>query len=185
MPPIIITCPACQKRYKANKIPSSPQTFKCKCGFQAPLASVLQREGLSLVTNSEVPNPMPPALPNTAPQIVKKTKVKSGASTEVKAYFTVLGNGAKFVLTPGVYIVGRQSSDSMATLQLAPDIAISRQHARLVVRLVGGKIMAQILNLKSDNPIIINGKALTAGQTQTLRSGDRLQFGTTSVVYTV
>ena len=187
MPPYVITCPACKQRYKANKIPSTHVTFECKkCGYKAPLSSVLQVQGTpQLVSNSEVSNQIPPPLPKTAPQVVKKTKVKAEASGEIKAYFTVPVNGTKIVLTPGVYIVGRQSTDSMATLQLAPDIAISRQHARLTVRSVGGKVMAQILNMKSDNPIIINGKALLAGQTQTLRSGDRLQFGTTIVIYTI
>lgn len=187
MPTHEITCPACHQRYRANKIPSTPVTFTCKkCGYQAPLASVLRGEGPSqLVTKSETPNSQPSAQPNVGPRVVKKTKLNAGAGNEVKAYLTVLSNGTKFVLSSGVHILGRQSSDTMATLQLAPDIAISRKHARLIVQSVGGKVMAQIVNLKEDNPIIINGKPLSFGQSRTLRPGDILQFGTTNVVYSV
>ena len=187
MPTYIITCPVCKQRYKATKIPSTPQPFVCKkCGYSAPLNSVLNKDLPSqLVTNSEAVNLRSSANPNVLPKTVPGTKVRAGTALEVKAYLTVVGNGVKFVLVPGVYILGRKSSDSMATLQIAPDITISRQHARLTVQSVGGKVMAQIIGLKNDNPVIINGKALPAGQAQTLRSGDRLQFGTTNIVYTV
>lgn len=187
MPTYIITCPVCKQRYKATKIPSTPKPFVCKkCGYSAPINSVLQKDTPSqLVTNSEATNTITSTNNDVSPKIAPGTKVRAGAALEVKAYLTVMGNGVKFVLVPGVYILGRKSSDSKATLQIAPDISISRQHARLTVQSVGGKVMAQIIGLKNDNPVIINGKALSVGLPQTLRSGDRLQFGTTSVVYTI
>ena len=75
-------------------------------------------------------------------------------------------------------------SDSTATLQLAPDISMSRQHARLSVQLVAGKLMAQIVSMKANNPVIVNGKVFAAGQSCTLKSGDSLQLGMTKILFT-
>lgn len=181
MPPYIITCPACKQRYKANKLPLMDQPFVCKkCGYTASIGGLLNKQ-------SE-PQPVTQsgdAVPGAAPAGVKKTKVRAGANLEVKAYLTVAGNGTKYVLTPGIYILGRQSSDSMASLQLAPDISMSRKHARLAVQKVGGKVMAQIIGLKAENPIIVNDRILPAGQPYTLKPGDSLQFGATRVIYSI
>ena len=102
-----------------------------------------------------------------------------------KAFISVLGSNERFVLNQGIYILGRKSSDSTATLQLAPDISMSRQHARLVVQAVAGKLMAQIMGLKANNPVIINGKMFAAGKPYTLKSGDRLQLGMTNIVFSI
>ena len=183
MPAYVITCPVCKQRYKAMNVPSTPQPFVCKkCGYTAMLGTAPPTKG---VTNSEATAAMPSGKTRLAPSTDQGTKVIAGGENEVKAYLTISGTGAKLVLTPGVYIMGRKSSDSNATLQLAPDITMSRQHVRIAVQSVGGKVMSQIIGLKAANPVIVNGKVLPAGQPLTLKSGDRLQLGNTIVVYTV
>lgn len=181
----VITCPLCGKRYKLT--PKDPSTlvnksFSCpRCRYTTSFLTLIKDlPAAQPVTYSE-----PPA-PHAKPQIPHgMTKVATDARTQDKAYLSVLGSNSKFILNPGFYILGRKSSDSPATLQLAPDISMSRQHARLSVHFVGGKLKAQIVGLKANNPIFINGKMCAAGQPCMLKSGDKLQLGSTRVIFTI
>ncbi len=179
MPAYIITCPICRKQYKM--VPKDPSTlaqksFTCPaCRYSSPFSTLIK--GLPTSGSAAAAVSTPPS-PN-------KTKVRGGSGAQSRAYLTVSSTGAKFVLTQGVYILGRRSSDSTATLQLAPDISMSRQHARFALQMVGGKLMAQIIGLKTNNPILINGKVYAQGQPYTLKSGDILQLGNTVVTYSV
>lgn len=184
MPTYIITCPICQKQYKLTpKDPSSiaQKKFTCmNCKYSAPFST--------LVKNLPQPQPVTHSgdmnLP-VNPQKHSATKVAHGLNVQSKAFLTVMGSNTKFILNPGLYILGRKSSDSTATLQLAPDISMSRQHARLVVQSVAGKLMVQVVALKANNPLVINGKLYTAGHPCNLKSGDRLQLGMTTVIITL
>lgn len=185
MPVYIITCPICRKQYKLTpKDPSTlaQKTFSCpNCRYTAPFTT--------LIKDLAAPQPVTRSEGNDAPPvnhgIHSATRVSPGVGMQSKAYITVIGSNARFVLNQGIYVLGRKSSDSTATLQLAPDISMSRQHARLAVQLVGGRLMAQIIGLKASNPIIINGKMFAAGQPYTLKSGDKIQLGMTRVVFTI
>ena len=169
MPVYIITCPICRKQYKLTPKDSSTlaqKTFSCpNCRYATPFPTLIKE----LATQ----------------QPITGTKVLQNVGMQAKAYITVIGSNAKFVLNQGIYVLGRKSSDSTATLQLAPDISMSRQHARLAVQLVGGRLMAQIVGLKANNPIIINGKMYAVGQPCTLKSGDKIQLGMTSIVFSL
>ena len=183
MAPYIITCPICKKQYKLTpKDPSTlaQKTFSCpNCRYTAPFPS--------LIKNLAKPQPVTRSDSTDIPQIQTHnlTKVSTNGGIQGKAYLTVVGNNARFVLSPGIYILGRKSSDSTATLQLAPDISMSRQHARLAVQVIGGRIMAQIIGMKANNPVIINGKVYAAGQPCTLKPGDKLRFGMTLAIYSI
>ena len=178
---MIITCPICKKRY--NLTPKNPdtlmqKTFSCpNCKYTAPFATVINTPGGQMSK--------PDYGMGAHAGIHSPTKVLNNPSGQSKAYLTVIGSNMKFVLNQGVYVLGRKSSDSTATMQIAPDITMSRQHARLAVRSVGGKMMAQITSLKANNPIYINGKAYSMGQPCTLKPGDNLQMGSTRLVYTI
>lgn len=184
MPVIVLACPICKKKYKItvdNTAILAQKTFLCPaCKYSAPFTQLIK--GL--------PQPQPVTNPNKEKNKTlvagqhPGTLVRPGMGmSQVQAYLTVLGNGSKYVLNPGIYILGRKSSDSMATLQLAPDIAMSRQHARLSVQLVSGKLMAQIQSMKADNPVLVNGKACPAGKACVLMSGDRITLGNTHVLF--
>ena len=183
----VITCPACKQRYRVSNIPASPKPFVCKkCGYTTALSNLLPAQPITMTGDA---TPAPATAPTPATPVPRSTKPagtkRVGGGLEVKAYLTVAGNGTKLVLTPGVYILGRKSSDSMASLQIAPDISMSRQHARLTVRQVGGKVMAQVIGLKAENPVIINDKILPAGQPYTLKVGDCMRLGATRVIYSI
>ena len=188
MPSYILTCPICKKRYKLTlNDPSGLQkgNFTCKhCRYTAPMSSV--------VTSTESPQPAPqPAprpfvgVPQPGQPLHNPTKVAPGNDTQGNAYLTVVGNNTRLVLGQGAYVVGRKSSDSTANLQIAPDICMSRQHARLAVQVIKGRLMAQIVGLKANNPVIVNGKAYAAGQPCTLKSGDKIQMGKTITIFSI
>ncbi len=185
MPVYIFTCPICKQRYKLT--PKDPLTlaqkyFTCtKCRYSTPFPNVIKDLPVSQpITRSEAQD-----VPPVKQSIHSATKVTPGIGMSSKAYITVLGSNARFVLNQGVYVLGRRSSDSSATLQLAPDITLSRQHARLAVQFVGGRLMAQIVSLKANNPIFVNGKMFAAGQPCTLKSGDKLQLGMTKIRFSI
>ena len=176
---MIITCPICKKRY--NLTPKDPntlmqKTFTCpNCKYMAPFTTILNQP---IGHNDQEKTGM-------AVQTGKHSFTKVLNKQNSNAYLTVIGNNVKFILNPGVYVLGRKSSDSKATIQIAPDITMSRQHARLAVKMVGGKMMAQVICLKENNPIYINGKPYLIGQPCTLKPGDNLQMGATRLVYTI
>ena len=185
MPVYIITCPICRKQYKLTpKDPSTlaQKTFSCpNCRYTTPFPTLIKELATPQpITRSEGVEPAP-----LYQKMHSATKVSQNIGLQSKAYITVIGSNARFVLNQGIYVLGRKSSDSTATLQLAPDISMSRQHARLAVQMVGGKLMAQIIGLKANNPIFVNGKVYPAGQPCTLKSGDKLQLGMTRIVFSV
>lgn len=179
MPTYIITCPVCKKKYKLTPKDTSSlkqKTFVCpSCNTATPFISLIKTQDKPSVTTNDasVQNPH------------SKTKVSPAAGAKPKAYLAVIGGNTRLVVYQGVYILGRKSSDSNATLQIAPDITMSRQHARLSIQIVAGRLMAQIVGLKENNPIFVNGKMYVAGQPCTLKSGDNLQLGSTQVIFTI
>ena len=185
MPVYIITCPICRKQYKLTpKDPSAlvQKNFSCpSCRYSTPFTTLIKNLSVPQpITRSEIPAEMPVGQVNHL-----ATKVSPGIGVQAKAYLTVIGSDSKFILNQGVYVLGRKSSDSNATLQIAPDISMSRQHARLAVQVVGGRLMAQIVSLKATNPVFVNGKMYAIGQPCTLKSGDRLQLGMTGLIFSM
>lgn len=183
MPVYIITCPICRKQYKLtpnNLSTLAQKTFSCpNCRYTTPFTALVKDIAVpEPITHSDAP-------PGVNQKLHSATRITSSPVVQSKVYLTVIGNNAKFILNQGIYVLGRKSSDSTATLQLAPDISMSRQHARLAVQIVGGKLMAQIIGLKANNPIIVNGKVYSSGQPCTLKSGDSLQLGMTKIIFSI
>lgn len=182
----VFSCPICKQRFKLT--PKDPlilaqKNFSCpKCRYTTPFPNIIKDLPMPQpITHSDAKD-----VPPSANQgMHSATKVSSSIGMQSKAYITVIDSNARFVLNQGVYVLGRRSSDSTATLQLAPDITLSRQHARLAVQLVCGKLMAQIVGLKANNPIFVNGKMYAAGQPCTLKSGDKLQLGMTKILFSI
>lgn len=185
MPIYIVTCPICRKQYKLTpKDPSTlaQKTFSCpNCRYTAPFTTLIK----DLATPQPVTRSDKVDVPPTNQGMHSATKVTSNVGMQSKAYLSIIGSNTRFVLNQGIYVLGRKSSDSTATLQLAPDISMSRQHARLAIQLVGGRLMAQIIGLKANNPIIVNGKICPAGHPCTLKSGDNIQLGMTRLIFTI
>lgn len=171
-----ITCPICQKQYKLtvnNPAALTQKPFLCpNCKNESPFAKMI----------NDIPKPQPVTRPGD--KMSRKTVVAKNKENRVNGYLTVVGSNNKFVLNQDIYIIGRKSSDSTANLQVAPDITISRKHARLTIQHVGDKVNAVVIGLKHDNPIIVNSKVYEAGVPCTLKTGDKLKLGTTEMVFT-
>ena len=171
-----ITCPICQKQFKLtvnNPAALTQKHFLCpNCKNESPFFKMIKG----------IPKPQP--VTRSGDGIGKKTIVAHNNMNKVNGYLTVVGSNNKFVLDQNIYIIGRKSSDSTANLQVAPDISISRKHARLTMQHVGDKVNAVIIGLKHDNPIVVNGKEYAAGIPCELKTGDKLKLGTTEMVFT-
>ncbi|MGM9853597.1 MAG: FHA domain-containing protein [Muribaculaceae bacterium] len=92
----------------------------------------------------------------------------------------VLESGRRIPIFPGEHILGRDSSDSGAEIHVAPDIYMSRSHARLSVA-VGpdNSVQCSLTPLESANSIVVNSRALRTGEQTTLANGDRVLLGIT------
>lgn len=114
----------------------------------------------------------------------QKTRVAGQAMMGMKSKMALVveSTGMSFPLMPGTYILGRASSDSRATLKLAPDPYMSRQHAKLVVGAVNGKMQCQLCGLASANPIFVNGKKIDTGSVVAIKVGDKILLGMTNII---
>lgn len=172
MPSFKITCPFCSKQFKLTT--ENPQSlagkeFRCKgCNHIISLSQVLHLEEKSV---------LPPTVGDST-HIV-------GVASKGKVILEILSTGDRIALGEGQYTLGRRSSDSQATVQIAPDPYMSRLHARLAAKALGGRFIVQVCSVKSGNPVFLNGKVCNAGQPYTLSSGDRMQLGGTQVTVTI
>lgn len=183
-----IICPGCKKVYKlktANPEALKNKTFNCpKCGFSVQFSMLLKKSNSVGVPYNK---------PNLETHIAGGAKMPSSLKTKVhvgvcagstnRTVLIVENSGNQFSLSPGIYILGRESVDSKATLKIAPDPYMSRQHARLTVNVIGGKTQCVLCGLTSANPIFINNKKVASGSQVALRSGDKILLGMTTILF--
>lgn len=183
-----MSCPGCHKQYTVKT--QNPDTlgskeFRCpKCGFSAPFSILL---GNQVADNPALHTHIAGGMPQNgglSPVAGQKTKVVEQMAAQPPMYLVVSSTERSYRLMPGVYILGRASSDSKATLRLAPDPYMSRQHARLTVTAAYGKVQCQLSGLASANPIYVNNKKLEEGSAVTLKYGDKILLGMTEVLFT-
>lgn len=172
MPSYKITCPFCGKQFRLTT--ENPQSlvgkeFRCKgCNHVISLSQVLHLEEASQMSPT-VGDPTHVVMPALKGRVILE----------------ILSTGDRIALGEGQYTLGRRSSDSQSAVQIAPDPYMSRLHARLAAKAVGGRFIVQVCSVKSENPVFLNGKVCNAGQPYTLSSGDRMQLGGTQVTVTI
>lgn len=197
-----VSCPGCKQKYKLtanDPVSLVNQNFNCKkCGFTASFRLVLPKNIVAKANQrphlethivgaggnapTETGGTRNPAIAGGAGA---KTTV-SGQQSIKAPHLIVNGTNMDFTLLPGIYIIGRNSLDSKATLKLTPDMYMSREHAKLVVEVANGVPVSKITGLKPNNPIMLgNGKALPHGAVLTLSDGNVLKFGNTVVKYVI
>lgn len=188
MPAIKIECPQCHGRFtlKAPNLQAmASKSFSCpKCGFSAPFGQLMSAAGIPVQPARPVPPPAPMHTHISGggmPQPVGgKTSIASGNNL---ATLTVVDSGRKFNLSQGDYTLGRESSDSRASLRIAPDHYMSRLQAQLkVARGADGKPDCVITGVAATNPIFVNNVCLNPGQATRLKNGDVVLLGVTKVV---
>lgn len=178
----IIKCPFCGKQFRlTTENPSAlvDKNFRCtNCNHNVSLAQVLH-----------LPNTTPFAdaasLPTQADQSNASRTHLLNEGAKHNVILNILSTGDRIGLPEGQYTIGRRSSDSTAMVQLAPDPYMSRLHAKMAAKAIGGKLVAQVCSVKSGNPVFLNGQACLVNKPYNLRSGDRLQMGNTQIVVTL
>lgn len=183
-----IICPRCHRTFSlktTNPASVMDKQFRCpKCGCSAPYSSLMGGAGVqdnpalhTHIAGGGLSHSIDGGFGG------QKTKVAAQAMMGTKRMALVVeSTGMSFPLMPGTYILGRASSDSKATLKLAPDPYMSRQHAKLVVGAMNGKIQCQLCSLASANLIFVNGKKIATGSAIALKSGDKILLGMTTVI---
>lgn len=177
MQTIAIQCPRCHRRFALNApdlgaMASRP--FRCpKCGFSAPFGQLMGRI-------PQAPAPLHTHIAGGQPGVQGgKTRVASKSGV---ASLVIEDSGRTLPLAQGSYIIGRASSDSTATLKLAPDPYMSRQHARLDVIAAGSVTQCRITALNPANDVFVNSRRLSRGEAAELRDNDRILLGMTKVI---
>ncbi len=110
---------------------------------------------------------------------------KTQVANKPLGILTVLDGGKSFRFGQGVFVLGRDSSDSKATIKIARDPYMSRQHAKLSAANVGGISTCLLTCISQSNPIYINGQKINSGTPAPLRNGDRILLGMTTVVLNI
>lgn len=206
MAPIQFQCPRCRAGFSIkNATPAAVarQTFRCpKCGHTAPLSQILggaSSPGAHPATQIGGIPGSPKTQIGGAPGIVggmpgtpktqiagamaggAKTQIAGGAGAPVVT-LTVMPSGRRIPLPQGVYTLGRDSSDSRASLRIAPDPYMSRLQARLEVMTSQVGPVCRIIGLSPTNPVMINNRPTNQNFGVDLRNGDTLLLGMTRVV---
>lgn len=205
-----IICPQCGRSYTLrcdNMQAMANVTFRCpKCGYTTNYGQLLRRAGAQsgqmpsyntdpLKThlggpsvpggmsipggmNRPVTGGMNRPVPGGMNVAMDKTHV---AAPSEGVTLIVADSGRRFPISNGIFTLGRMSSDSRASVKLAPDPYMSRMHARLEVSGNMGKVLCSITPLNSVNKIFVNGYPIAEGQKVTLSAGDELLLGMTKV----
>lgn len=207
MAPIQFKCPRCQSGFSiknATQAAIARQTFRCpKCGHTAPLSQIIGNIGLQQGNHPPTQIGGMPGSPKTqiggAPGIVggaagtpktqiagagiggAKTQIAGGAGTPIVT-LTIMPSGRRIPLPQGVYTLGRDSSDSKASLRIAPDPYMSRLQARLEVMSSPAGTVCRLIGLSPTNPVMINNRPTNQNFGVDLRNGDTLLLGMTRVI---
>lgn len=186
MPVYRLTCPGCHKQFKlnvANQTTLMTKIFKCpQCGFSVPFSVMMNKGKTSASLETHIAVGKQPIDGRT--QIVGGETHVAVPHSKVNASLMVEKTGKRFNLQAGTYILGRDSQDSTATLRIAADPYMSRQHAQLVVGIINGKVTCHLSALKSSNPVYVNNLKLSTDSSVVLKNQDRILLGMTLLIYT-
>lgn len=193
MESVKIKCPRCHAKYmlKAPSIETlANNVFRCKnCGLSATFGEILNIAAptvpaFSPKTHFDNPN-MPPRPASPVPPQIGENKTQVATRQTSNVNLAVKETGTILKIKPGTYIVGRDSSDSSATLRIAPDIYMSRQHANLSYREDDSGAHLSLTALSPVNPILINGRQINPGTPVAVKNGDSILLGMTHVTVNI
>lgn len=174
-----IECPNCRAKFtlKAPSLESmANKPFRCpKCGFVAPFGKLINRRGASAPLHTNISGD-----PNAQP--VDKTRIAASGAPLVE--LVIEENGKSLKLGSGIYTIGRDSSDSRASLKVSPDKYMSRMHAQIEVNsnpTGHSKPICHISGLNATNPTFVNNRKIEAGESIELKNGDKILLGLTKI----
>lgn len=168
-----LSCPDCGAKYTL-KAPSlnavRGKIFNCpKCACSAGYEELIP--GLADEA-SEMPSRH-----IAAPEFSRQAARQMVNGAEGRLLLHVPTTGKTFGLSNGRYTLGRDSSDSRATVKLAPDPYMSRMHAMLIVN----ANQARLTNQSNTSLITLNGNTIPFGRSANIAPGDTLVIGQTEI----
>lgn len=197
---MIIKCPNCERRFDLQRRP--PVVFRCpKCSYSVPFNTILNEQFPDVDTEKKPDNS---TTVENATHLINKpqhneTQIVAGLALGEKTEFvpsmqpqsrgmlqvTYHGTNYGVINLPqgNFYNLGRRSSDGQAQIKITPDISMSRIHAGMRTVVINGRVVYQITSAKADNPVFVNGTAVTKGQSFNLKSGDQIRMGETIMVF--
>lgn len=182
MSEVKIVCPQCGGKFTlraANLQMMASKTFRCpKCGFSSSFGQLMGNAGMSPQTLRAPQQPLHTHIATGPATPGGKTSISTHNNI---ARLEVIDTGHEIPLSQGIYTLGRQSSDSRASLQIAPDRFMSRLQAKLQVASINGTPLCQITGVSATNPIFVNNSRVSEGQVVKLRNGDVILLGMTKV----
>lgn len=193
---MIITCPNCQRRFELRS--KKPNLFVCpKCNHRAPFQSVVGDGGSS-------PMDVPPAFDaaaldvndnasqNQETQVFNQQPVNQHEPTRMVVacgHLHVLSRNSvvrDITLSVGMHTLGRMSTDSQATIKIAPDPYMSRIHASMKIDVTpDGQVRYVISPAKPNNPVVLDNSQLPFGKSAILRNGCKIRMGETEMMFVI
>lgn len=108
------------------------------------------------------------------------------AAPQPRAGSLIDSYGRTYQLSIGPNTIGRRASSSMATVQIeTADKKMSRSHAVIVAKDMGGEVRHVLRNGANQNPSFVNGKLVEGTDEIVLFDADRIRMGTTDLVFKV
>lgn len=171
---ISVKCPHCQIGLKVNegKLPLGITSFKCPNCKQAIPVSYLKEE------RKLEQEPETVLLHSSSAKGIAKLTVLSDNHTPQQS----------FPLEEGVYIVGRKSASSLATIQIETDDRfMSRSHIRIEVvkDAKGDGYNYYLSDNNSKNQTLYNNSYLNKDEVVVLSDGDEIVIGRTVLLFNV
>lgn len=175
-----IQCPGCQAKFtlKASSLDSiANKSFRCpKCSYVISFDKIMPRKKAVEPLHTHIAGGV-----GDAPG--GHTKLANTGGTQLELFME--GSGKSLKLGNGIYTLGRDSSDSRASLKISPDKYMSRLHAQLEVMMNPTGVsfpICRISSLSATNPIFVNNDKLEVGKSVELKSGDKILLGMTKLI---
>lgn len=193
---MIITCPSCKRRFELRS--KMPATFSCpKCHYQAPFQSLLAEDPIAppafdAKSTDQSPNHKADFNPNQNTRVYTGEDFSQQEKTKMVVtcgHLHILNKDSvikDIALKLGTPTLGRMSTDSEATIKIAPDPYMSRVHARMKIALTSdGQIQYVITPVKQNNPIYLDNRQIPFGKSAILHNGCKIKMGETEMIFVI
>lgn len=114
----------------------------------------------------------------------EKTQYVGSLSQQPNVGALVDNGGRKYKLSLGVSTIGRKATTSIALVQIdTDDRTMSRNHAVIEVKAIGGQVVHILRNSANKNPSYINGTLIDGSDQFVLNNGDHIKMGMTELTF--
>ena len=179
-----------QKRQSASR--EQAQRYSSKANSRNSSRPLVDYSGGSVKNEREeyeAPQPAKSPRQTSEPQpeqpVAEETRMMDISADSVLSKMPKLVcDGTSYLLSEGVNIVGRQSQNSQATVQIATDDRyMSRNHSRITVANLSGDLKVLISNYENKNSTYVNDQELLDDKEIRLTDGDEIKMGHTIVTF--